>query len=220
MAAVREQLIESALDDIRQGRTSQSAAAKKYGIPRTTLSDRVHGATSKKDSKTQCQRLSPDQEAFLADWCLHEEATGRAPSRRQIASFAQLILAEGGDHEPLGARWIDRFLRRHEAIHTKGSTLLDSARTRGSTREAYEDFYARLGTQIREKGILPRNITNMDEHGMQELETYAGTVIGTILTKRALVTSSDATTWVSVIEAGTAEGKRLTPVVIFTGTSL
>ncbi|KAK0714450.1 hypothetical protein B0T21DRAFT_375905 [Apiosordaria backusii] len=43
-------------------------------------------------------------------------------------------------------------------------------------------------------------MANMDEHGMQELEARAGKVIGDALTKKALVKSSDATTWVSVIE--------------------
>jgi len=60
----------------------------------------------------------------------------------------------------------------------------------------------------------------MDEHGMQEGETEAGTVIGDSLTPKALVTSSKGTTWVSIIEAATAEGIKLTPVVIFTGASL
>ena len=71
-----------------------------------------------------------------------------------------------------------------------------------------------------EKKIRPYNIINMDEYGMQELETRAGTVIGSSLSKRALVTSSDATIWVLIIEAGTATGKRLNPVVVFTGASL
>ena len=137
-----------------------------------------------------------------------------------MVTFAQEILAEGGDYQPLGSRWIDRFLRRNTDVQTKISSSLESSRTRGSNREAYEDFHCRLHTQIEEKDIKPANITNMDEHGMQELDTEAGKVIGTSLTSRAYVTSSDATAWVSIIEAGTAEGRRLSPVLIFTGASL
>jgi 4-hydroxybenzoate polyprenyltransferase len=97
---------------------------------------------------------------------------------------------------------------------------LESSRIRGPSHEAYEDFYGRLHAQIEEKDIKPENITNMDEHGMQELDSKGGKVKGTSLTSSAYVTSSDGTTWVSVIEAGTAEGRRLSPVVIFTGASL
>ena len=219
MQCVREQLIQSAIAEVHEG-ASQKDAAARYSLPRSTLSDRIRGAASKKEAKIPRQRLSPEQESFIADWCLNEERAGRAPSRRQVVTFAQEILAEGGDYQPLGSRWIDRFLRRNTDVQTKISSSLESSRTRGSNREAYEDFYCRLHTQIEEKDIKPANITNMDEHGMQELDTEAGKVIGTSLTSRAYVTSSDATAWVSIIEAGTAEGRRLSPVLIFTGASL
>jgi len=55
---------------------------------------------------------------------------------------------------------------------------------------------------------------------MQEQETNKGKVIGESLTSKAYVASSDGTTWVTVIKAITVEGRRLTPVVIFTGASL
>jgi 4-hydroxybenzoate polyprenyltransferase len=148
----------------------------------------------KKTSKIHTQRLSPRQESFLADWILNEEGAGRAPSRRQSVAFAQEILAQGGNYRLLGLRWIDRFLRRNNKIKAKPGIPVKSARARGSTRTTYEDFYARLQHQLQSKSITPRNITNMDGHGMQEVETRAGTVLGDSLTPRALLTSSDDTT--------------------------
>ena len=56
-------------------------------------------------------------------------------------------------------------------MRTKNGILLDSARTRGSTRANYEDFFQRLREQLDSKNIKPANIANMGEHGMQELET-------------------------------------------------
>jgi 4-hydroxybenzoate polyprenyltransferase len=219
MEPVREHLIESAIQEVNKG-TSQKEAAARWGIPKSTLSDRLRGAKSQKESKIPAQRLSVEQERFLVDWALNEEGAGRAPNRRQFAAFAREMLLEGGDHKPLGTRWIDRFLCRNPDLKMKNSGLLESARTRGSTREAYESFYNLLRRQINEKKIIPAHIANMDEHGMQELESLGGKVIGSSLTNKAYVTSSDATTWVSVIECGTPEGRRLTPVVVFTGASL
>jgi len=60
----------------------------------------------------------------------------------------------------------------------------------------------------------------MDEYGMQEVEITAGIVIGDFLTNRSLITSPDRAPWVSVIEAVTVEGRRLTPAIVFTGASL
>ena len=144
MSESREQLISDALADMRQTGLSRKKASSKYGIPISTLHDRAHGATSKKQSKIRTQRLTPAQERFLVDWTLHEEATGRAPSRRQITEFAQQILLESHDENPIGGRWVDRFLARHPDVKTKPSTLLDSARTRGFTRKAYKEFFTLL----------------------------------------------------------------------------
>ena len=87
-------------------------------------------------------------------------------------------------------------------------------------REAFTKFFDLLEVVIRDKKILPRNITNIDEHGLQEGESRAGIVLGTSLTRRAYVTASDSTNWVSILECGTATGKRLTPCVVFQGQHL
>ena len=60
----------------------------------------------------------------------------------------------------------------------------------------------------------------MDEYGFQELESTKGKVFGTALIKKVYLITIDASTWVSIIECSTAEGKRLSLVVIFTGASL
>ncbi|KAF4332004.1 hypothetical protein FBEOM_14208 [Fusarium beomiforme] len=60
----------------------------------------------------------------------------------------------------------------------------------------------------------------MDEHGLQEGLTKSGLVLGDALTKRAIVTESDYHNWVSILEAGNAEGRRLRPTVVFTGDCL
>jgi 4-hydroxybenzoate polyprenyltransferase len=112
MQSVREQLIQSAIAEVHQGARQKDAAAR-HSIPTSTLADRLRGAASKKEAKIPHQRLSPEQESFRPGWCLNEERAVRAPSRRHVVAFAQEILAEGGDYQPLGARWIDRFLRRN-----------------------------------------------------------------------------------------------------------
>jgi 4-hydroxybenzoate polyprenyltransferase len=80
--------------------------------------------------------------------------------------MAQLILASAGESRVIGVRWIDRYLTRNPQIRTKPSDLLERVRARGSTREAYTEYFDLLERVIREKKILPRNISNMDEHGM------------------------------------------------------
>ncbi|KAK3938261.1 hypothetical protein QBC46DRAFT_231049, partial [Diplogelasinospora grovesii] len=54
------------------------------------------------------------------------------------------ILSVGDDDDALSPGWVDRFLERNPNVQTKPFRKLDSARAYGSTREAYEEFYASL----------------------------------------------------------------------------
>ena len=219
MATVHEQNIRDAIAAVENGE-KQGVAAAAFNVHPSTLSRRLRGATNHKASKIDAQKLSPVQEAFLVDWYLNQEAAGRAPSKAEIARMAQEVLRQSGSEAIIRARWPDRFLQRHKRVKTKKGVLLERARVRGSTKATYEDFFQRLGTQLREKKILPYNISNMDEHGMQETETTTGTVIEDSLTNHAVITGPNNTTWVSIIEAVTAKGRRLTPVIIFTNATL
>lgn len=220
MAMLREKDIQSAIDLVNGGATLREAT-EKTAIPYGTLWGRLHGATTRNERELPHRRLSPAEESLLADWARNEEGAARPPSKAQISRMAQQILAQGGDSRLLGKQWVNRFLDRHKNVKIKTSRSLDQERRRGSTKEAYEDFFHRLKYQIDSKNIPPRHISNVDEHGMQEAEsTEGGKVIGDSLTSRAYKQTSKATTWVSVIESVTAEGRRLTPVVVFTGASL
>jgi hypothetical protein len=205
--------------EVQNGETQTQAAAN-WGIPQSTLSDRLGGIRPKKHAHRGHQRLSPDQERFICEWTLEEEKAARAPSRKQLHGFAQSILIEAGDIVPLGVRWVDRFLTRNPDCHMKNSSLLEAERVRGSTRDVYEKNFRLYKEKLDEFNIIPTNIANIDEHGMQELETRATKVIGNSLTTKTYRRSSGVTTWVSIIECGTIEGKRLHPAIVFTRASL
>lgn len=220
MANVREQNIQSAIDAVNSG-TPIRAAAKSHAVPYATLHGRLHGATTVNEALLPKQRLSPEEENFLASWARNEEASARAPTKSQLGRMATALLAQGGCAKPVGKRWVDRFLHRHKNVKVKSSRPLDQERRRGSTKEVYDGFFNRLKYQLDSKNIPPRYIANVDEHGMQELETSENCkVIGNSLTSRTYKETSKATPWVSVIEAVTADGRRLTPVVVYTGASL
>ena len=143
MTLMHEDNIQSAVDAVRGG-AKQRTAAEYYDVRQSTISGRLHGAVSKKEAKLASIRLSPEEERFLVEWCLYEEAAGRLLSKARLKRIGEMVLKEVGDLKPLGARWLDRFLQRHTRIKTKKGLLLDVERKRGSTRAAYNDFYARL----------------------------------------------------------------------------
>lgn len=105
----KKRLMEHAIEEVDKDAAVKPTVAK-YGVPRSTLQDRLRGAIPKPVTKRQVQRLSPEHETFFDEWVLCEEASGRAPGRRRVREMASAILLEGGEKTGVGARWIDRFI--------------------------------------------------------------------------------------------------------------
>ncbi|CAM1503431.1 Fc.00g082070.m01.CDS01 [Cosmosporella sp. VM-42] len=215
----REIIISEALEALSRG-VKMGKAVEDYGIPASTLRGRQNGRKSRIAAKEDTRRLSNKQEKSLVNWILAEERAGRAPSRLNLQSFAQLIIGGGNDDTPIGNNWGDRFLQRHPEIKIKISESLEAARSNDTTAEALIKWYAKLERAKKELNVEAQHITNLDETGIAEGAMKSGKVIGISLTRYSIVTESDSWTWVSILEAITANGRRLTPVVIFTSINL
>jgi hypothetical protein len=64
----REVAIECAIHDLQSGVcTSVRAAARVYGVPRSTLQDQIQGAQNHSTAHSNQQRLTPEQENCLVD---------------------------------------------------------------------------------------------------------------------------------------------------------
>lgn len=84
--------LQNALRDI-EGGISRRVAAQRYGIPCTTLNNRMNGAESQQASHEDQQRLSNVQEGHLRDWVLAQQALGVPLTHTQLREFAVRILA-------------------------------------------------------------------------------------------------------------------------------
>jgi hypothetical protein len=69
---VRERNIQSAIDAVNMGAPVRFHGQVIRGPPYTTLSARLHGATTVNEALLPKQRLSPEEEAFLASWQRNE----------------------------------------------------------------------------------------------------------------------------------------------------
>ena len=69
MPSHTENDLQNAISDVHNG-VSQRVASRRWGIPRTTLHDRLNGGESLQASHEGQQRLSAIQEGHLRDWVL------------------------------------------------------------------------------------------------------------------------------------------------------
>ncbi|KAG7423072.1 hypothetical protein Forpi1262_v015553 [Fusarium oxysporum f. sp. raphani] len=102
----------------------------------------------------------------------------------------------------------------------KPSRVIDAARKRCVTKETLTEYYDGLSYVIESKNITRQYSYNIDETGVQLGETNGGTVAGTVMTSSSERIKSDNSTWSSILESISADGRRLTPTVIFTSENL
>ena len=70
-----QQDLDRAIEAIAGGQSIRKAATN-WGIPRSTLQDRIHGTESRQETFEGQQRLSAVQEARLASWIGIQEDLG------------------------------------------------------------------------------------------------------------------------------------------------
>jgi hypothetical protein len=156
--------VAEAILDITDRGLSQTGAAQKRGVPRSTLSGRLSGQASRNERIQAHQRISKSQEETLLRWVLRQESLGYALSHSQLRACVEAILKQQGDNKPLGKHWATRFVKRHLELSTKLGKHQEAARFDGFTPKAVNWYF-----DIRENEygwIKPENTVNVDEGGI------------------------------------------------------
>jgi hypothetical protein len=159
-----EAAINGALEDVQEKRLSQNKAAQKWGVPQTTLSDRLGDRGAARDQYQPGQLLSKNQESNLVSWILRQESLGYAPSHSQIRGCVEALLRQQGSEQKLGRNWVAKFVKRHPELGLKTGRRQEANRFDSFTPKAVHWFF-----DIRKKEygwIKPENTVNVDEGGI------------------------------------------------------
>ena len=218
MAQYTEDDVAAAIQDVRNGKPIRRAA-KDWGVPKTTLIDRLSGRESSREAAISQQRLSPVQEKHLTDWVLTQEALGLAPTHAQIKELAERVLALKGGHTPLGKNWIAAFFRRNPILRTKRQRRIDSQRINGASTEVIRSWFPKLRIPAIQ-AIKPENRYNMDEHGIMEGQGGNGLVVGSAAIRAIHQKQPGSRAWTSILECISATGRAISPLVIYKGKTI
>jgi transposase len=139
--------MQNAIEDYNSGRIpSYRAAAIKWGVSKSTLYDRIKGRTSQHVAQQPQQRLNPEQESFLAEWVIEQDAQGFSPSHARVREMALRILQINGDAKPLGKNWTTGFLHRNPRVATCIGQKIEHLRIKCSQPALMNAFYTRQET--------------------------------------------------------------------------
>jgi hypothetical protein len=160
----KEAAIAHAISDYSTGVfPSSRAAARAYGLPESTLRDRINGATNYATSHHHQQRLTPDQEDYLVTWILEEDARGYPPSHPRAREMANRILRMNGEQTSVGKQWLSHFLKRNPRVASVVGRKLEAARAKAATPTQIQAFLELYEATRQRLNIRQEDIYNINE---------------------------------------------------------
>jgi helix-turn-helix, Psq domain/Tc5 transposase DNA-binding domain len=154
-----------AIQAIKHGQFQNiKAAALAYDIPRTTLSSRMKGIPSRRDSTPNSRKLTPIEELAIVRYILDLDSCGFPPRPQAVQEMADLLLVER-DASPVGKNWTSNFINRCTELKTKFSRKYDYKRALYEDLVIIRDWFKLVRNIVAKYGILEEDIYNFNKVG-------------------------------------------------------
>ncbi|PPR04183.1 hypothetical protein CVT24_010776 [Panaeolus cyanescens] len=143
---------------------SISAAASKFNVKRTTLSDRLKGKhQSKKAALEPVRHLNEQQEQSFIGWLDLSAISGRPYNSTEFRSNVERISGRR-----VGKNYPKKFTKRNTDVVAARASGLDPARGKNFNPTTVSEFFDIIEKLEEQYGAIPKeHIWNMDEKGIQ-----------------------------------------------------
>ena len=213
----QKERLQLALEACKSNQKSMRKVAKQYGIPKSSLHDRVNGKMTRKEEHQRRQKLNPQEELAIVNWLHRLQAWGWPSRIDQVREMAAELLKKKGDTQSLGIHWGQKFLGRHQQLKTAFVPSLDKKRAMSQDCQILDQWFVLYSKIKTEYSIDESNIWNMGEKGfMQEVIGKESVIISRHQLKTSM-TQPGNREWVAVVECVSLDGKVIKPWIIFKG---
>lgn len=165
--------MERALTEVKSGRCTVRQAAKEFGVPKSSLGDRVSGRVTPGTRSGPAQLITSADEELLVEFSLYMSRHGFPLTKQQLVSFASSIYRRQHRRvafSKLGQTWWLNFRKRQEKnITIQPAESMVRGRTVCVRKEAVDQFYHLLSTVVNTQGLMdkPHQIFNCSEMSFQ-----------------------------------------------------
>lgn len=164
-----EESMSGAIKAVIDGKMGVNRAADQYGIPRSTLKDRVSARHGTKSGPQPY--LSYEEEQELARYLVKCAEIGYPKTKDEVIGIVRQTLhkKKGAEfaEDFKGRGWWERFIGRWPKLTLRRGDPLAVSRAEALTAANLSEYYDLLKTTMEEHGLmnLPSRIYNMDESG-------------------------------------------------------
>ena len=213
--------MEKAVSAVLQNQMSVCAAAELYGIPKSTLGDRISERVLPGTASGAVRYLADSEEKELAEFIVGCASIGYPKTIRDILAIVRSILASRGVHRIVTYGWWEAYRRRHPILTLRVPSSLSKARALASTRDVIDRYFDLLEETLLENELkdCPCQIFNMDESGMP-LDPKSMKTIHVHGDPNPVTTTTGNKAQITVVACVSASGNYIPPMIIWDRKSL
>ncbi|XP_052260545.1 uncharacterized protein LOC127864686 isoform X1 [Dreissena polymorpha] len=177
--------MQRAVSAVRQHKMKIRVAAREFNVPRSTLSDHVHGRVGE-TRPGPVSLLNDEEEGALVSYLLYMADHGFPMTRNRTRVYIREIIKQGGRTYPYKVsengpsdEWFRKLFARHPELQERTPESLDPARSSMSREDVIYPFFDFLDKTLTQYGVKdkPSQIFNCDETGWSGKEKAKGKVI-------------------------------------------
>lgn len=169
-----ENELSTALSLINAGQISLNKASSTYGIPKSTLHNKLKGTVPNVINMGPSTILTVEEQQRLVGWILTKAKLGFPMYPDEVKTAVQKVLKaclreNKFTDEKQGDKWLQLFLRKHPKISKRNTEIISKGRA-SVTKEAkwFEDLREYLKKEnMTEMIYYPSRIFNADEAGVK-----------------------------------------------------
>lgn len=218
-----EDRIQEGLNDLSEMSDPNIASyARENNLPYRKLLARWHGTPSKLEQDPRGRKLNEEQEQALIRFIDSMDEKGLCIRKPMVTDAANSILKLS--HEgPLfktpvvGPNWTKRFLERHPEFTVQRQKTLDLNRKMAHDPLTIETFFWRYKAAVQKYAIQLQDIWNFDETGFRIGIGKNQWIVTRDNRRPAYIPSSTSRELVTCIEAVSADGRLIPPMLIIAG---
>jgi hypothetical protein len=187
-------------------------------VSKSTLHARAHGRPSRQQKDQGQQYLSSSEEKAVVKFLLHMANLGQPVRIKYIPSLAFSIASKRSTNRPTkppGRNWPQSFERRHPELKSRRVKALDWDRHPNNIYDGMIEWFKIIEEVLQAPDILQENWYNMDETGVMLSKLGSVKVLVGKNDRRDYKGARVKRTTVTAIECISADGRYLTPMVIW-----